>query len=111
MGNKKQNNFDKALKVLGIVVLVLAAIWFQSKIIFVLGDLQTSVLTDFDNAEKTAIEKNIENLPIPPIKIIEKHYIEKTDPVSTPYAGNYIGVSNSNKSSAPLPGSFAAGIN
>ena len=109
MAKKKKNNQKKLAKIALIVVMVVAGFWLQSKLVVILGDLQATVFSDF-NMNPAAEEAE---LPIPPITIIERHYIEVEVPPPTPtparvYSG---GGSVSPKGSGPLPGSFAAGIN
>lgn len=112
MSKKKQNNLSKMYKIILIITLVLAGFWLQSKLIIILGDLKATVFSDFDInpniAEETVVEES--DLPIPPITIIERHYIEVEVPTPAPtpvYSG---GGSVSTKNTGSIPGSFAAGI-
>lgn len=110
MPKKKKNNLNKIRKIMLIVTLVLAGFWLQSKLVIILGDLKATVFGDFDINSKVVEETLIKetDLPVPPITIIERHYIEVEVPAPVPvYSG---GGSVSTKNTGPLPGSFAAGI-
>jgi len=106
MSKKKQDNLTKALKISVIVVLAMAGIWLQSQIFSVLGDLQVTVFKDFQG--KTTASEIAEDLPIPPVTIIEKHIVEKEIVVEQEPVTVYRNIAP--KGEAPVPGSFAAEI-